>query len=333
MDNIRLIIGRSNPKLGMRVAEKLKIRPVACTLDDFANTELKVQINENIRGCDIFILQTGSRSETHSINDYFMELKLIAHACKLSSAKSISAVIPCYPYARSDKKDVPRVPITGSLVASELKNVGISRIICMDLHAGQIQGFTDVPFDNLYAIKLHCQNLEGNYFNSKSQDEINNEFILVSPDNGGIKRVESYAKLLTMDFIIMHKQRDYSQKSTVLNSMLIGNTNNLNNKTAIIIDDMVDTMGTMISAANELETYGVNNVIVLATHGILSQPAIKRINECEIISDVIITNTLPQDINMTHCNKIKQVDISGLLAKVIGCLTLGTSISNLFYQI
>jgi len=326
-NNIKLLTGRSNQELANKIAKKLNISLVKCILDDFPNSEIKVQILENVRGSAVYIIQTAVSNETHSINDYLMELKLIANACKLSSAKSISAIIPCFPYARSDKKDVPRVPIGGALVANELKNVGIKRIISVDLHAGQIQGFTDMPFDNLYGINVLSNYLNENYFSSVS---LNDHFILVSPDNGGVKRVEAYAQKLGMDFVTMHKQRDYTKKSVILKSMLIGKPGIVRNKNAIIIDDIVDTMGTMVSAAEELKIHGVIDVIIIATHGIFSDPAFTRINNCNAIKTVIISNTLPQEHNLNRCNKLKVVDMSDLFAEVIKRLQTGKSISELF---
>jgi len=330
MNNIKLICGRSNLKLDKKISQKLNISLSKINLDDFPNTELKIEIDENIRGYKIFILQTGSSDEYHTVNDYLIELFSIIDACKRSNAKSINCLLPCYPYARSDKKDTGRVPINSSLIINILKNLGIKRIVSVDLHSAQIQGFIDIAFDNLYAIKLHIEKLNSLYFNNLSKKDINEQFILISPDNGGLKRVEDFAKRLEMDFITMHKHRDYSKKSYVIDSLLIGEESKLVGKIGIIIDDMVDTMGTIISAIKELESYGIIKVIVVATHGYFSGEALDRINNCDIIKSVIVTNSLPQKKNCTKCNKIIVVDMSDLFATVITSLTTGDSISKLF---
>lgn len=330
MENVRIISGRSNPELSQSIAHYLGLQLLPCIINDFSNTEIHVQIGENVRGIDVIIIQTGSNYNNRSVNDHFMELKLLARACKLSSVRSITAIIPYYPYSRADKKDVPRVCIGAALVASEIENAGVDRIVSIDLHSGQTQGFTTVPFDNLYGINLITDYLKKCIFGTSDQSIINENYILVSPDNGGVKRVDAYAKKLNMDFLIMHKQRDYTKSSTILKSMIIGDESKLIGKTAIIIDDMIDTMGTMVSAANELSTKGVKNVIIGATHGIFSGPAIQRINECSIISDVIVTNTLAQSHNQKICNKIKVIDTGNLFAEVIKRLIVGGSISEIF---
>jgi ribose-phosphate pyrophosphokinase len=331
MNNARLIAGRSNLDLATKISQKLNIKLTDIKFTDFMNGEMAVQILDNIRNYDAFIIQTGSSSITnegiyHSINDNIIELELIINACKLSSANFITVIIPNFPYARSDKKDLPRTSLSGSYIASKLKFAGANRLVSMDLHSGQIQGFTDIPFDNLYAIKLFVDYLTINFF----QNNCKSNFILISPDAGGIKRVTSYAHMLKMNHVIMHKQRDYTQVSKVTNTFIIGDVESLKNKTAIIIDDIIDTMGTMIQAAEKLETYGIKNIIIIATHGILSGPAVDRINNCKLITDVVITNTLDQTKNTQLCSKIKVVDTSDLYAEVIKRLIYGYSISELF---
>jgi ribose-phosphate pyrophosphokinase len=332
MDNIRFIVAKSNEELGRLTAQRMGMAMTQVNSVKHANRELKVQIQESIRKKNVYILATGTSNSENSVNDYLMELFLIIDACKLSSANSISVLLPAYPYARSDKKDDGRTSIAGSLISRILKSIGTGRIVSMDLHADQIQGFIDLPFDNLEARQLFVTFIQKNYFKELTYEEINNNYILVSPDGGGVKRVEKYAKRLGMNFVIMHKQRDYTKESTVISSMLIGSVDNIMNKTAIIIDDIIDTMGTMISAANELHEKGINKVIILATHGILSGPAIDRINNCDIITDIIVTNTLPQMENQTRCPKLKIVDTSELFGEVILRLESGDSISSMFHN-
>ncbi len=335
MNNIKLISGRSNPELANLISRQLNIPLTVCRLEDFGNTELRVEIKENIRRYHVYIIQTGygKHNANHSVNDYFMELCSLVDACKRSSVKSVNVIMPNYPYARSDKKDDGRVPINGKMVANILQSLGVDRIIAMNLHSGQIQGFADVPFDNLWDIKLHIHNFKSTFFKNMDQKEINKNYILIAPDHGAIKRIEDYARRLGMKFATMHKQRDYSQNSVVLNSMLVGDETiyeDIKGKTAIIIDDIVDSMGTMVSASNELQARGVKEIIIVATHGIFSGPAFERINGCDAIKKVIITNTISQEANRKLCPKLEIVDTSGIFAEIIKRLSLGGSISELF---
>lgn len=329
MNKTKIITGRSHPELAQEVAKELGLELVKCELDRFSNTETKVQIKENVRGYDIYVFQTGAFTKELSINDFYMELLSIIEACYISDAASVSVVVPCYFYARADKK-IKREPITGSMVTNILKFLKVKRIIAMDLHSGQAQGFARLPFDNLYAIKLHIANLRKTLFKNMSNEEINKNFVLVSPDNGGAKRVDAYANELKMKAVIMHKKRDYSQSSVVTKSVLIGEHEDIVGKTAIVIDDMVDTMGTMVSASNELKEHGVKDVIILATHGIFSGSAIERINDCKNIKKVIVADTLPQQDNMKNCDKIETVKTAPLFAEVLRRLITEGSISELF---
>lgn len=326
----KLISGRSNIELSHLISKHLGIPLVGCVLDNFSNSESRVEIKEDVRGFNMFIIQTGTFTEELSVNDFIMEMMLLVDACRRSSAKSITVVIPCYPYARADKKDVPRVPISGSMMATIYKAVGVKRIICMDLHSGQIQGFTDLPFDNLYGIGLFIDYLKKNYFSGMDHDEINKNFVLVSPDNGSVKRIESYAQKLQMNMVIMNKSRDYTTKNKVLKSTLVGDKDVVVGRTAIVIDDMVDTCGTMVAAIGELASYGIKDFVIIATHGVLSGPALDRLNKCDSIRSVIVTNTIPQSSNCAKCSKIEVVDTSQLFAEVIRRVVCGGSISELF---
>lgn len=330
MENIRLIGGRSNPKFAEGLAKYLGISLVKCTIIDFANGEIYVEIHENIRGMNVFFIQTGANSpdRKRSINDFYVEALQVADACRRSDVGSIGIIYPTFPYARSDKKNKPRVSIMSSVISNGLKNAGYTRIICMDIHAGQIQGFVHLPFDNLYAIKLQLDYLRKFVFRDLTSGEINSRFVLVSPDVGGSKRIRDFAKRLEMPYAIMDKQRDYSKPGVVLESALIGQ--NVKDRTAIVIDDMADTMGTMISAVNDLKDHGVNNVIIVVTHGVLSGPAIDRINDCDIISQVIVTDTIDQSLNIKKCSKLQVVETYNLFGDVIHRIVSGTSISELF---
>lgn len=326
---MKLISGNSHPHLATSISDKLNAKVVSCDISRFSNTEIRVRINESIRNEDIFIIQTGGFDEGNSVNDYIMETLEIIDACRRSNVKSITLILPCYPYARQDKKDEPRVPISAKLMANMYRVAGVDRLVSVDLHASQIQGFVDYAFDNLYTDKLMCDYIRENIFNGDSIEEIQDKYILVSPDNGGAKRIMSYSQRLILNNVIMHKQRDYSQTSKVMNTILVGK-HNLQGKTAIIVDDMCDTMGTMVKATDTLVKHGVDSVIIVAVHGIFSGPALERINECEKISQVIVTDTLSQEDNMKKCGKIEAVGISTLLSGVIKNIMDGGSISQLF---
>lgn len=330
LTNIKLISGRSNPDLSLDISERLGIPLTKIKIKDFANTELEVEINENIRGCNIYIIQTGASYQNKTVNDYILELFSIIDSCKRSSAKSINVILPFFPYSRSDKKIESRVSIMASTIIHLLESMQIDRIIAMDLHAGQIQGFTMKPFDNLYAIKLHCDHLKNTLFKDIDDENIINNYVLVSPDIGGIKRVEAYATRLGLKHVVMHKHRNYDKPGVVLHSELIGGVDKVKNKICIIIDDIIDSMGTMISCSLELMKYEAKEIIIIATHSILSGEAINRINQNDCIKKVIITNTLPQSEHLKKCSKLEIVNVGCLLSEVIKRIEIGGSISELF---
>jgi ribose-phosphate pyrophosphokinase len=330
MSSIGLLTGRSTLHLAHDMSKDLSIGLIECSNKTFANGEIKVEIQSSIRNKNMFIIQTGITDKDHSINDYIMELFLMVHACKLSGAKTISVIIPCYPYARADKKNDSRCSVGSAMIAGILENLGVKRITSMDLHAGQIQGFArNIPFDNLYGINLLSAELKSRYFKNMSIEEINDKFVLVSPDGGGIKRVEAYARMLKMDYVIMHKQRDYTKENVVLNSKLIGDPQKIKGKTGIVIDDIIDTMGTMMATIGELSKY-LDKLIIVATHGILSGPAVDHINKSNNIISVIVINTVDQTENMKRCEKLISVNAAPLFAETIRRLQLNKSISELF---
>lgn len=329
-DNVRLLSLRSDPDIGKNISVRLNIPLTKVNIVDHANKEIKGQILSNIRGCNVYIICTGVSDEEHSINDYLMEALLMINACKGSSAESITLILPYYPYSRSDKKDDGRTAIGGKLVASLLEKAGITRMVTMDLHSGQIQGFFDVPVDNLYAKNLFIEYMKENYFANINNKMLNDQYVLISPDAGGIKRILAYAKKLHMRYAVMNKERDYSTESKVISSSL-HTQYDISGKTAIIIDDMADTCGTVVAACNQLREYGIKDVIIMVTHGIFSRDAIDKINNCDMIRDIIVTNTLPQQDNMEKCEKVKTVDISNFVANVIVRLETGGSLSELFY--
>ena len=332
LDNIRLISGNSHVNLAKNIANILGKPLVECSIKDFSNTEIKIDINENIRNKHVFIIETGTYSYTSckSINDYFMETLIIIDACRRSNPKSINLILPCYPYARQDKKEDSREPITAKLIANLLTIAGINRLLVIDLHSPQIQGFFDIPVDNLYSVNLVINHLRNTIFNDMSDNAVRDNFLIVSPDAGATKRTLKFAKLLRLNTLIMHKQRDYSQVNCVEESIIIGDVKSLVNKTAIILDDMCDTGGTLIKACETLVRFGAKDVIAIVTHGILSGKALERINNCKHLKKMIVSNTIPQDFNISNCSKISVFNVDELLAEAIQKLHSSGSMSDLF---
>lgn len=327
--NVKLISGRSNVELAKSTSKFLGIPLEECIIEDFANTEINVKLTDTIRGSDIFVISSGCALDGRSINDHLIESLLLCDACRRSNAKSITFITTSFPYARADKKD-HRGPISSKLVIDLIVASGANRIISVDLHSGQIQGFADIPFDNLYSINNMIYHFKNGIFKDKTNEELNKEYILVSPDAGGIKRIESYAKKLGIDFIILHKQRNYSQKNTVDKSILVGEHHLLKDKIAIVGDDMIDTCGTMVKGIEVLMEKGARGVILFATHGIFSGPALERIMKTDAILKVIVTNSLPQQENIKKCPKIECIDMGPFIGDVIKRLTTGLSVSELF---
>ena len=327
-----ILNGSSNQSLGYSISHKLETRPSDCVLDKFSDGEIQVTLKENVRNQDVFIIQTGYSNNklNYNTNDFLMETLILIDACKRSMAKSINVIMPYYPYSRQDKKDESRSPITAKLVANMLAQSGINRLVVMDLHSSQIQGFFDIPVDNIYSVNIVIDYFENNIFHSYSQEEKDQKFIVVSPDAGAVKRTLKFAKLMGLDTAILHKQRNYGKKNTVEKSILVGEKDELKGKTAIICDDMCDTGGTLVKSVNVLVENGITDVIVVVTHGILSGPAIERINDCRYINKIIVTNSINQDANKRKCKKLEVIEIDLLMAQVINCLNTGESISQLF---
>lgn len=327
---MKIISGSSNLNLAKKIANHLNVSVCDCILEKFSNTEIRVEIKENIRNEDVFIIQTGGFNENHSINDYIMECLIIIDACKRSMAKSITLICPCFPYARQDKKDESRAPISAKLLANLLEKSGINRLVVMDLHASQIQGFFDIPVDNIYSFPVIDSYFKNTYFKDLTQEQIQDKYVLVSPDAGAIKRTLKFAKMMKLKAIFMHKERNYQVSNTVDNMFIVGDPKDIEGKIAIVLDDMCDTAGTLIKCADLLKESGAFEVICGVTHGILSGPAIKRLNESNSITKMIVTNSLNQEENNKKLDKLEVMDISTLLFKVISCVLSGGSISNLF---
>ena len=302
-----ILCGNSHPELGEEIAKILEIPVCERVCDKFSNTEIRVKIMNNIRNKHMFIVQTGTylSDKSYSINDYLMETLIMIDTCRRSMVKSISLIMPCYPYARQDKKEESREPITSKLIANMLISSGIDRLVVMDLHSAQIQGFFDIPVDNIYSLNLVVEYVTTNIFNGYSLEEKMEKFIVVAPDAGATKRTLKFAKEMKLNTVIMHKQRDYSKKNCVEKMMLIGEPEEVSGKTALILDDMTDTFGTVIGTAKMLvENYKAKDVICIVTHGILSGPAIDRINSCDYITKVVVSNSIPQRLNVLNSPKL-----------------------------
>ncbi|EEA21263.1 ribose-phosphate pyrophosphokinase 1, putative [Talaromyces marneffei ATCC 18224] len=299
MNEIKLISGTSHPDLSARVADRLGISLINTLCQPSSIGEISVSIGESVRGDDVYILQSTAPG---SVNDGLMELLNLIHACRTASARSITAVIPNYPYARQDKKDKSRAPISARLVANMLQSAGATHVITMDLHASQIQGFFNVPVDNLFAEPCVLDWVRGNL------DPDN--CVIVSPDAGGAKRVVSLADRLGVGFALIHKERP--RPNVVGRMILVGD---VSNRTAILIDDMADTCGTLAKAASTLEEHGARDVYAIVTHGVLSGPAIETINN-SCLSGLVVTNTIPLGDKIARCPKIKVIDVSRILAEV-----------------
>jgi len=281
----------------------------------FSNKETCVKIRESVRGKDIYIVQSGCGN----INDTLMEMLIMINACKIASATRVTAVIPCFPYARQDKKDKARAPITAKLVANILAVAGTHQVITMDLHASQIQGFFDIPVDNLYAEPEVTKWIKKNIKNWQSS------CVIVSPDAGGAKRATSLADRLNVEFALIHKERKRANEVAAMT--LVGN---VADKIAILVDDMADTCGTICLAADKLKEAGATDIYAIITHGIFSGPAIDRINNA-CFEAVVVTNTLPQEDNVARSSKIKVIDLASTFAEAIRRNHNGESVSYLFH--
>jgi ribose-phosphate pyrophosphokinase len=295
--------------------------------EKFNNGETRVEFENSVRNSHVIII---SRTRTGHINDDLIELSLMIDACNRSHADKITVVLPYYPYARSDKKDSPHCPIGASMVANILKSLGVYNVVSIDLHAGQIQGYIDRGFHNLYLKKYICDTIYNFYLKMYPDSEWNDHFVLVAPDGGSAKMIQGYSKVLGINNVIMHKERNYAIPGTIAKSIIIGEKESYQGKTAIIIDDIADTMGTLCSASKVLYDNGVVDVIVIATHGVLSDKAIENINKTEYIKEIVVSDSLPQDDNLNKIPKLRVLHSSELIARTIDGIISGKSISRLF---
>ncbi|KAL5534245.1 hypothetical protein ACEPAG_707 [Sanghuangporus baumii] len=309
---LKIFTGTSHPELAEIIARRLGIPVSKAEITCNGIGETSVRVAESVREHDVYIVNTGYGQ----VNRSLMELCIMIHACKIASAKRITAVLPLFPYARQDKKDKSRAPITAKLVANMLQRSGCDHVITMDLHASQIQGFFDVPLFAEPSAILHIKT----HYNLE-------DVVIVSPDAGGAKRATSIADRLGVDFALFHKER--KKANEVSRMVLVGH---VKGKTAILVDDMADTCGTLVLAAKQLTEAGAVKVVAIVTHGILSGNAIKNLEE-STLEKLIVTNTIPQDAHQAACSKIEVIDIGIVLGEVIRRSHYGESVSKLFDEV
>ena len=311
MEGISIFSGNSNLALADKICEYLNLSLGNAQVKTFSDGEIQIEIDENVRSKDVFVIQ----STCAPVNDHLVELLLMIDALKRSSAIRITAVVPYFGYARQDKKVAPRVPISAKLVANMLTVAGANRIITMDLHAGQIQGFFDIPVDNIFAAPLLIDYI-GNQFNE--------DLVVVSPDAGGVERARAFAKRLDADLAIIDKRRSAPNQAKAM--AVIGD---VDDKVAVILDDMVDTAGTLTEAALALKQEGAREIHACCAHAVLSGPAIERITQSEMKS-MVVTDTIPLMENAAACGKIVVISIAELVGEAIIRSYRGDSVTSLF---
>jgi ribose-phosphate pyrophosphokinase len=313
-DNLMLFTGNANPKLAQKVAKHLNIQLGRATVSKFSDGEIMVELLENVRGKDVFVLQSTSEPT----NDHLMELMIMVDALRRSSAARITAAIPYFGYARQDRRPrSARVAISAKVVANMLTVAGVNRLLTMDLHADQIQGFFDIPVDNIYATPILLGDLWKHGYKN---------LVVVSPDVGGVVRARAIAKRLESDLAIIDKRRPRPNVATVMN--IIGD---VNGRTCVIMDDMVDTANTLCAAADALKEQGAVRVIAYCTHPVLSGPAIARI-EKSVIDELVVTDTIALKPEAEACKKIRQISVDSLMAETVRRICEESSVSSLFVE-
>ena len=309
---IKLFSGSANPDLAASIAAYMQVPLGRVKLSRFSDGETQVEIGENVRGRDIFLIQPTCAPA----NDSLMELLIMADACKRASAGRITAVIPYYGYARQDRKAAPRAPISAKLVADLLSAAGLNRVLTMELHAGQIQGFFDIPVDNLYTSPVLCRHIERELSFVRP--------VVVSPDAGGVERARAFANRLQAGLAIIDKRRSAPNVAEVMH--VIGD---VRDRDAIIVDDMIDTAGTLTKAAEVLKHHGANRVVAVATHPVLSGPAVARINS-SVLERVVVTDTIPLREDARSCGRLDVVSVAGMFGDAMRAIHHNDSVSRLF---
>lgn len=310
-DNLKVFSGNSNLPLAKEICGYLGQPLGECSLKSFADGEIYVQVKENVRGADVFVIQ----ATCNPVDRNLMELLLMIDALKRASAERITAVLPYYGYARQDRKDKPRVPISARLVAALLETAGATRVLTLDLHAAQIQGFFDIPVDHLFAMPVMIE-----YFRSR---DIRN-LTVVSPDAGGVERARAFAKRLGAPLAIIDKRREEANVAEVMN--VVGE---VSGRHCLLVDDLIDTAGTLVKGAEALRVKGAAGVSACATHAVLSGPAVERIANSEI-KEVVFSNSIPLSPKAAECGRIKELSIGKLMADAIRSIHEETSVSTLF---
>ena len=312
---MKLLSGTANPDLANAIADVLDVPLTSVDVERFIDQEIFAKINENVRGEDIFLLQPTSAPA----NDHLMELLILIDALVRASAQRITAVIPYYGYARQDRKTGGRTPISAKLVANLIVKAGAHRVLTLDLHAGQIQGFFDIPTDNLFGQPVFEKDIMDQY-SAKQRSNI----MFVSPDTGGVVRTRSLAKRFNADIAIVDKRRPKAGQSEVMN--IIGD---VAGRDCILLDDIIDSGGTLCNAAKALKDQGASSVTAYITHGVLSGPAVERITKSEL-KEVVITDTIAQPQAVKDCNKIREVSVATLIGEAIRRISNDESVSKLF---
>jgi len=308
---LKLFTGNANPALAEEICGYLGIGLGQATASAFSDGEIRIRIEENVRGTDVFVVQ----SCCDPVNTSIMELLIMIDALKRSSAQRITAVIPYFAYARQDRKDQPRVPITAKLMADLITTAGADRVLTMDLHAGQIQGFFNIPVDNLYATPILLD-----YITKKAEADL----VVVSPDAGGVERARAFAKRLQASLAIIDKRREGANNAQVMN--IIGE---VDHKSALLLDDMIDTAGTIVQGAQACHDKGARRVWAACTHPVLSGPALERIRS-SVLTEVVVTNTIPLRGKDQQCPKLRVLSVAPLLGEAISRIHQEESVSCLF---
>jgi len=309
---LKVFAGGSNPSLATHICENVRVPLGKAKLTKFSDGELFVEIQENVRGRDVFVIQ----SLCNPVNDNLMELLLMIDALKRASAGRITAMIPYYGYARQDRKNAPRVPISAKLVADLISTAGAERVVTMDLHAGQIQGFFNIPVDNLYASPV--------FFPFMREEFMGKKIVVVSPDAGGMLRARAYGKILNTKIAMIDKRRPEPNRAEVMH--IVGN---VDGNICVILDDMVDTAGTLCAGAQGLVENGAKKIMAICTHPVLSGPAIQRIHD-SVIEKIYTSDTIPLSEEAAKCDKIEVLSVAGVFAQAIIGIHKDDSISTLF---
>jgi len=313
VSKLMVFTGNANPELAQKIAESLDSRMGNATVGQFSDGEIAVEINENVRGKDVFILQ----STCAPTNDNLMELILMVDALRRASAARITAVVPYFGYARQDRRvRSARVPISAKVVADMMVKAGVDRVMTMDLHADQIQGFFDVPVDNVYGSPILLDDIERQNYD---------DLVVVSPDVGGVVRARAIAKQLNADLAIIDKRRPQANQAQVMH--IIGE---IEGRTCVVVDDMIDTAGTLCKAGEALKDHGAARVVAYATHPILSGPAVDNITN-SVLDEVVVTDTIPLADHARRSGKIRQLSVAGLIAEAIRRVSNEESVSAMFH--